>query len=78
LPTEREENFKREIEREKMEKEKCQREIEEMQKELCQLSPTLSTSSSTLQVNFKKDHHIISFGCVTNGNKLLLLSSINN
>jgi hypothetical protein len=34
----REENYKREIEREKMEKEKYQRKIEEMEKQLSQLS----------------------------------------
>jgi hypothetical protein len=54
LPNEKEENYKKEIEREKMEKEKYQREIEEMRKKLSQLSPTpSSSSSSTLQVNFK-------------------------
>ncbi len=53
LPTEREENYKREIERERMEKEYCQREIEEMQKQLSQMPTTPSSSSSTLQVNFK-------------------------
>ncbi len=45
MPNEKEDNYRREIEREIIEK--YQREIEEMRKNISQLSPTPSSSTSS-------------------------------